>query len=130
MGVSHAEQLRDLALTLERNGISVVQCAQGFRTFKLMSNLGVKEDEVEAFLGETYNRCLGIGLHPREIANHLAALVSFVDCRSLGIGKDIRDDQCNIPPISRIAEYLENSKEEIREQEQRNEDLKKRGRIS
>lgn len=39
VGVSLAEQLRDLALTLERNGISVVQCAQGFRIFKLMSNL-------------------------------------------------------------------------------------------
>ena len=39
VGVSLAEQYRDLALTLERNGISVVQCAQDFRIFKLMSNL-------------------------------------------------------------------------------------------
>lgn len=38
VGVSHAEQLRDIALTLKRNGISVVQCAQGFR-IKLMNNL-------------------------------------------------------------------------------------------
>ena len=38
VGVSLTEQYRDLALTLERNGISVVQCAQGFR-IKLMSNL-------------------------------------------------------------------------------------------
>jgi hypothetical protein len=76
-GVSLAEQYRDLALTLERNGISVVQCAQGFRISKIMNHLAIDEDEAEAFLGETYSRCVGIGLQPRQIAGHMKDLASF-----------------------------------------------------
>ena len=67
VGVSRAEQLRDLATTIERHGISVTQCAQGYRIARHLSNLAVDEDEAESFLGESYNRCIGIGISPRDI---------------------------------------------------------------
>jgi hypothetical protein len=41
VGVSIFEQLRDLAVALERNSTSVVECAQGYRIAKLMSKLGI-----------------------------------------------------------------------------------------
>jgi len=50
VGVSRAEQLRDLATTIDRSGISAAQCAQGYRIARQLSNLGVDEDEV-AWIG-------------------------------------------------------------------------------
>jgi hypothetical protein len=120
-GVSLAEQLRDLALTLERNGISVVQCAQGFRVSKIFKHLGIKEDEAEAFLGETYSRCVGIGLQPRQIADHIKDLASFIPESGNPelVRKTEEYDRCSVPRLSQIKKLLEHFKEELAKREQR-----------
>lgn len=119
VGVSRAERLRDLATTIERHGVSVTQCAQGYRIASHLSNLGADEDEVESFLGETYNRCIGIGISPRNIASHLKDLVSFavdrVGMEELGDDDDDHDDDGvshTVPSILQIAKYLEKTTEE------------------
>jgi hypothetical protein len=131
VGVSRAEQLRDLATTIDRYGISVTQCAQGYRIARQLSNLGVDEDEVESFFGETYNRCVGIGISPQDIASHLKDLISFaVDSKSLRIGmeesrdEDVEDNSHTIPSILQIAKYLEKTKEENKKAELKNKQLK------
>ena len=120
-GVGLAEQLRDLALTIERNRISVVQCAQGFRVSKIIKHLGIKEDEAEAFLGETYSRCVAIGLQPKEIAGHMEDLASFIP--ESGNPELIRRteeyDRCSVPRLPQIKKLLEQFKQELGKCEQR-----------
>lgn len=122
VGVSLAEQLRDLLLAVGRSGISVVECAQGYRTFRMLSNLHVDEDKAGPFLGETVNRCIGIGISPEDIASHLQDLASFADdTRKLGIDMqeagDYKDNDRavskKVRSLSQIASYLEKTKEEI-----------------
>jgi hypothetical protein len=71
LGSSVADELRELATTLRKIGITPSQCAVGCRVTKIMINLGVKEDSFEAFITDTYNRCKDLGLTPENIASHL-----------------------------------------------------------
>lgn len=141
IGGTRAEQLRDLATAIDRHGISVTQCAEGCRIGILLNNMGIDEDMLEAFLVETYNRCVGIGISPEDVGSHIQDLVSFaVDSQNLGIridksggeegdyggedgndndDKNNGDDNDNvhstfrpIPSVLQIANYLERKKEE------------------
>ncbi|MGI0042604.1 MAG: discoidin domain-containing protein [Nitrososphaeraceae archaeon] len=144
VGVSLADQQRDLFTAMNRQGISVVECAQGFRIAKILKNIGVEADREESFLVETYNICIAIGFRPEDIAAHLSDLISFAtDCKNLGIGierkseggNDDNDDDKGgtgdrhaphpIPTILQIEKYLENVKQEIKESELKNKELKK-----
>lgn len=127
-GVGPIEQLRDLATTIARNGISITQCAQGYRIAIMLRNLGVNEDEEESFLGETYSRFVGIGISPQDIASHLKDLVSFiVDGTNLGIGMDTEEEESErrgegdvsqrVPSILQIAKYLQKTKDKIQKLE-------------
>jgi hypothetical protein len=134
VGVSLAEQLRGLATTIERPGISVAQSAQRYRISRQSTNLGVDEDDVESFFGETHNRCIGIGIGSQDIASHLKDLISFaLDGKNLGFGAeglggdddDHNDFPYTVPPILQIATYLEKSKVESKKLELKNQQLKK-----
>lgn len=134
VGVTLAEQQRDLFTAMNRQGISVVECAQGFRIAKILKNMGVEADREESFLVETCNRSFEIGFSPEDIANHYSDLISFTtDCKNLGIeiekksggGNDGDDNDEEkggtgdrhfhrlIPTILQIRKYLENIKQEI-----------------
>lgn len=134
VGVSLAEKPRGLATTIERHGISVAQCAQGYRIARQPTNLGVDEDDVESFFGETYNRCFGIGIGPQDIVSHLKDLISFaLDGKNLGIegvgsggdDDDHKDVPHTVPSILQNATYLEKLKEENKKLELKNQHLKK-----
>jgi hypothetical protein len=57
MRIATADQLRDLVVTLKKIGITPAQCALGYRVAMIMINLGVKEDNIELFILDIYNRC-------------------------------------------------------------------------
>jgi cell division protein FtsB len=133
IGVTRAEQFRDLSIALDRHNISIAQCAQGYRTFKQLSNIGVEEDEVESFAAEIYNGCIGSGMRPQGIVSHLKELTSWTDdIRSLGIKIEEPGDDDNgsrgvprkIHSISQIAMYLEKSKEEVKQMQLKKKQLK------
>ena len=42
--IPNVEELRDFAIEVKKSGISVGQCAQGYRMVQLMQNLGVADD--------------------------------------------------------------------------------------
>jgi hypothetical protein len=48
--------LRELAVTLNKIGITPAQCALGFRAAMTMNRLGVKEDDFESFMSDVYHR--------------------------------------------------------------------------
>ena len=66
LGSSVADDLRELATTLRKIGITPAQCAVGSRVAMIMINLGVKEDSFEAFILDIYNRCKDFGCFPFE----------------------------------------------------------------
>ena len=77
LGFSLADDLRELAVTMRRVGVTASQCALGFRVAMIMLNMGVKEDDFESYILDIYNRCKNIGLSPENIASQLRDLPEF-----------------------------------------------------
>jgi hypothetical protein len=48
IGVPEIEALRDFATTVKKSGLSMEQCAQGYRMVQLMKGLGIDNDDDEA----------------------------------------------------------------------------------
>jgi predicted nucleic acid-binding Zn-ribbon protein len=103
LGPDLAQQLRDLALALNKQRISPSQCAIGFRIASIMINMGVNEEAFESFVADTYARCTGIGMRPQEIARYLEDLDSF----SVG-----NKNETGITLISQIPEFIAKMKNE------------------
>ena len=77
LGFSLADDLRELAVTMKKVGVTPSQCALGFRVAMIMLNMGVKEDDFESYILDIYNRCKNLGLSPENIASHLKDLVEL-----------------------------------------------------
>jgi hypothetical protein len=77
LGLYIADELRELATTLRKLGITPAQCALGSRTAMIMINLGVKENSFEEFILDVYDRCKDLGLSSENIANHLRDMLGF-----------------------------------------------------
>src|ERR1051325_2157114 len=77
LGFSLAADLRELAVTMKRVGVTASQCALGFRVAMIMLNMGIKEDDFESYILDIYNHCKNVGLPPESIAFHLKDLVEL-----------------------------------------------------
>src|SRR5215207_3995462 len=108
LGFSGADELRDLAVTLNKIGITPAHCAVGFRVAMIMNRVGVKEDSFESFMLDVYNRCKNLGLTSENIASYLTDLLEF--SKSL--------------PISKIPHYIEQKIQEKKKLEEEIERLK------
>jgi hypothetical protein len=60
LGFSLADDLRELAVTMKRVGITASQCALGFRVAMIMLNMGVKEDDFKSYILDIYNHCKNV----------------------------------------------------------------------
>lgn len=60
IGTDLADQLRELSVGLKRLGLTVLDCAKGLRTYKILQDLGVDDNDVRSFL-DIYLRCKEIG---------------------------------------------------------------------
>jgi hypothetical protein len=85
-----ADELRDLATTFKKIGITATQCALGFRLAMIMTSLGVDEREFESFISQIYNNCKKIDLRPDKIVYYIEQLLKF--------SKDM--------PLSEIPDYI------------------------
>ena len=108
LGLSAVDELRELAVTLKKIGISAAQCADGFRAAMIMNRLGVREDSFEPFMSDIYARCNNLGLTPESIASYLADLIEF--------SKTV--------PFSQISEFIEQKAEEKKKLEEEIQNLK------
>jgi len=97
LGFSLADDLRELAVTMKRVGVTAPQCAVGFRVAMIMLNMGVKEDDFESYILDIYNRCKNVGLTPENIASHL---------------KDLLELSTTNIPFSQIPNYVKQKTEE------------------
>ena len=104
LGFALADELRELAITMRRVGITASQCALGFRVATTLSRIGVNEDSIKTFILDVYNRCKNIGLSPESISSYVQDLIEF--------------SATNVLPISKIADYLKQKRDEKQSLEQ------------
>ena len=90
LGYPLADELRELAVTFKKIGITAGQSAVGFRLAMIIIKLGVDEEEFESFISDIYDKCKKLDLQPDKIANYIDELLKF--------SKDI--------PLSQITEYI------------------------
>ena len=108
LGFAVADELRELALTMKKVGITAAQCALGFRIATFMLNVGVDEDSFESFILDVYNRCKHIGLSSENISAYLQDLIEF--------SRDVL-------PLSKIEDYIKERTDDKRKLEQEIEKL-------
>jgi hypothetical protein len=97
LGSYSADELRDMAITLRRIGISPTQCVAGFRVATILRRLGVQEDNFESFMSSVYTRCCNdLGLTPDRIGFYITNLLGFSDT----------------VPFSQIPDYILHKTEE------------------
>src|ERR1051325_4452846 len=77
LGFSLAADLRELAVTMKRIGVTASQCALGSRVAMIMLNMGIKEDDFESYILDIYNHCKNVGLPPENIASNLKDLLEL-----------------------------------------------------
>jgi hypothetical protein len=85
-----ADELRELATSFKKIGITATQSALGFRLATIMINLGVDEREFESFISQIYDNCKKLDLQPGKIVYYIEQLFKF--------SKDI--------PFSQIPDYI------------------------
>ena len=91
-----ADELRELAVTLKKIGITPGECAIGCRTSMMLNRVGVGNDQLQSFLSDVYKRSVDLGLTPQNIASYLRDLLEF----------------SNTLVFSQIPAFLEQKKQE------------------
>jgi hypothetical protein len=98
LGIPLANDLRELAITLKKIGISANQCALGFRIAIILIKCGVGDNEFLSFISQIYDNCKKLDLSPEKIISYLKDLPQFSENMSL----------------SKISEYIEQKANEKR----------------
>ncbi|MDQ3970891.1 MAG: hypothetical protein M3227_04300 [Thermoproteota archaeon] len=110
LGYPLADELRELATTFKKIGITASQCAVGFRLAMIMIKLGVNEEEFEYFISKVYNDSKKFDLQPDKIAYYLYELRK--------VSKDIS--------FSQIPDYIKQKTNEKKKLEMDVEDLQEK----
>jgi hypothetical protein len=73
--------LRELAIKLKKNGLTVRDCAKGLRMLMIFKKYGITEDEdqekVIYFSKEVYTKCQEVGLTPKQVFVHIIDILKF-----------------------------------------------------
>jgi prefoldin subunit 5 len=81
IGIEKAEILRELAIQLKKNGLTVFDCAKGFRMVTIFKKYGIKEDEtadrVTYFLKEIYLKCQEVNLSVQKVFLYIYDIINF-----------------------------------------------------
>src|SRR5215216_3545451 len=110
LGYPLADDLRELAVTFKKVGITATQSAVGFRLAMIMVKFGVNENEFEHFISQIYNNSKKLDLQPDKIAYYLDEL--------LKLSKDI--------PFSQIPDYIKQKTNDKSKLEQDIEELQEK----
>src|SRR5919197_1142515 len=121
LGSAVVDDLRDLGVTFRKVGITPAQCALGFRVaMMIVAKLGVKEEEIESFILDVYNRCIDLGLSSENIALHIKDLLEFSKTNS---------NNNKIIPLSQISELIQQKADENKRLEEEIQTLKSQIKI-
>lgn len=68
---------REIGVMLKREGLTLAQCAIGYRIVKISADHGVDEEAVEYFLSDVYKECDRLGIEPTNFVSHIEDLSNF-----------------------------------------------------
>ncbi len=106
IGIEKAAVLRELSIQLKKNGLTVSDCAKGFRMVMIFKKYGLKEedelaDRVTYFLKEIYLKCQEANLPVQKVFLYIYDIINF----------------SNEISLSQIPQFLKEKKEEKEELE-------------
>jgi hypothetical protein len=110
-----ALSLRELYGFLNREGLSVAQCAIGFRIMKLFSEQGVEADSAEHFVTDIYKSCKNRVITCNIVVSHIEDLTKF-------------SENMRLPEIEGYLIKISQNKE-FDDKRAKNSELKKRSKI-
>ena len=81
IGAQLADRLREIAIKLKQNGLTVSGCAKGLRMLMLLKKYGIEDDENEErvtyFLKEIYTKCQEVELTPQKVFDYIGDILKF-----------------------------------------------------
>ena len=83
IGIQKADKLRDLAVKLNKTGLTVNDCVKGLRVLIIFKKYGIKEDDDDDqayliyFLKEIYTKCQEVGFTPQQVFNYISDIIKF-----------------------------------------------------
>ena len=103
IGQQRADRLREIAIKLKQNGLTISDCAKGLRMLMLLKKYEIEDDENEErvtyFLNELYSKSQEVGLTPQQVFDYIGDILKFSSEIS----------------ISQIPDYLKKKIEEKKE---------------
>ena len=137
--VPEIEALRDFAITVKKSGLSIQQCAQGYRMAQLMKGLGIEDEDGDAdayttdsnsssngisndiniegkkmdfpsFVKEIYSNCKNLGITPTIISSWIKDMLDFYRSYSDNTPDSLSD--IKIPFISQLSFHIDQKKNE------------------
>ncbi len=73
--------MRDIAIKLKKNGLTVTDCAKGLRMLMILKKYGIKDDEdqerVTYFLKEIYTKCQEVGFTSQQVFDYISDILKF-----------------------------------------------------
>jgi hypothetical protein len=88
--IPNVEELRDFAVLVKKSDISIEQCAEGYRIYQIMKNLGIIDDINDENIVDTIGNS-NINSNRRIDYNEFSAFVKgiYMNCKRFGIKPDI-----------------------------------------
>ena len=81
IGAQLADRLREIAIKLKQNGLTVSSCAKGLRMLMLLKKYEIEDDENEErvtyFLKEIYTKSQEVGVTPQKIFDYIGDILKF-----------------------------------------------------
>ena len=81
IGQQQADRLREIAIKLKQNGLTVSDCAKGLRMLMMLKKYEIEDDENEErvtyFLNEIYTKCQEVGLTPQQVFDYISDILKF-----------------------------------------------------
>lgn len=63
-----ADALRELTVSMNRQEINAIECAEGFRLLSILNKIGVTKEKVESFFNNVYGQCQQLGVESNKIS--------------------------------------------------------------
>ena len=81
ISAQRADILREIAIKLKQNGLTVSGCAKGLRMLMMLKKYEIEDDENEEkvtfFLKELYTKCQEVGLTPQKVFDYIGDILKF-----------------------------------------------------
>ena len=81
INAQRADRLREIAIKLKQNGLTVSGCAIGLRMLMMLKKYEIEDNEIEErvtyFLKEIYTKCQEVGLTPQKVFDYISDILKF-----------------------------------------------------